>query len=86
MVVSRSARAPAALECKLIKTDAIATSDGREGPIVAFGEVVCIHIEEAYLRDGRFDITAARSIARCGYMDYAVVESLFQMQRPPGGD
>jgi hypothetical protein len=31
-------------------------------------------------------MTLARTIARCGYMDYAVVDSLFQMQRPPGGD
>ncbi|HWT31801.1 MAG TPA: flavin reductase family protein [Propylenella sp.] len=83
----RVARAPAALECKLIKTDAIAGLDGQpSGAIVVFGEVVGIHIDEACIRDGRFDMTAARSIARCGYMDYAVVDSLFQMKRPPGGD
>jgi flavin reductase (DIM6/NTAB) family NADH-FMN oxidoreductase RutF len=83
----RVAKAVAALECRLIKTDAIPGLDGKpSGAIVAFGEVVGIHVDEACIRDGRFDMTAARSIARCGYMDYAVVESLFQMQRPPGGD
>ena len=82
----RVAKAVAALECRLIKTEPIAALDGRPGPIVAFGEVVGIHIDEACIRDGRFDMTLARTIARCGYMDYAVVDSLFQMQRPPGGD
>ena len=83
----RVARAPAALECKLIKTDPIAGLDGQpSGAIVVFGEVVGIHIDEACISEGRFDMTRARSIARCGYMDYAVVDSLFQMKRPPGGD
>ncbi len=83
----RVAKAPAALECRLIKTDAIPGLDGNpSGAIVAFGEVVGIHVDEAFIRDGRFDMTIARTIARCGYMDYAVVETLFQMQRPPGGD
>ena len=82
----RVAKAVAALECRLIKTEPIAALDGRPGPIVAFGEVVGVHIDEACIRDGRFDMTLARTIARCGYMDYAVVDSLFQMQRPPGGD
>ncbi len=83
----RVAEAPAALECKLIKSEAISGLDGMpSGAIVVFGEVVGVHVDEAYIRDGRFDMTAARSIARCGYMDYAVVDSLFQMRRPPGGD
>jgi hypothetical protein len=44
--------------------------------------VVGIHIGDDFIVDCRFDMTKARSIARCGYMDYAVVEAVFQMKRP----
>lgn len=79
----RVADAPAALECKLIKTDPLAGLDGEwSGSVIVYGEVVGIHIDDAFVRDGRFDMAKARTIARCGYMDYAVVESLFEMIRP----
>ena len=32
--------------------------------------------------DGLFDVTKARPLSRLGYMDYAVVDSVFQMRRP----
>ena len=83
----RVAGAAAALECKLIKSEEIADLAGRpSGTYVVFGEVVGIHVDDRFIRNGRFDMAAARTIARCGYMDYAVVDALFQMQRPPGGD
>jgi hypothetical protein len=45
--------------------------------------VVGIHIDPACLRDGLFDATAARTIARCGYRgDYTEVTQLFEMPRP----
>jgi len=79
----RVADAPAALECKLLKIDEIFGLDGRSsGAFVTFGEVVGIHIGDEFIRDGRFDMTKAKTIARCGYMDYAVVEEVFQMRRP----
>ena len=47
------------------------------------GQVVGVHIDPAFLKDGLFDITAAGTIARCGYRgDYAEVTSLFEMLRP----
>ena len=77
--------AAAAMECRLIKTDPIAGLDGKpSGSTVVYGEVVGIHIDERFIRDGLFDMTAARTIARCGYMDYAVVDELFRMPRPSG--
>jgi flavin reductase (DIM6/NTAB) family NADH-FMN oxidoreductase RutF len=83
----RVAGAAAALECKLIKSEELPDLTGApSGTIVVFGEVVGVHVDERCLKDGRFDMTAARTIARCGYMDYAVVDAVFQMQRPPGGD
>ena len=85
MAPPRVAGAAAAMECRLIKTDPIAGLDGKpSGSIVVYGEVVRIHIDERYIRDGLFDMAAARTIARCGYMDYAVVDGLFRMKRPSG--
>jgi flavin reductase (DIM6/NTAB) family NADH-FMN oxidoreductase RutF len=55
-----------------------------EGWIV-MGQVVGVHIDEAFLRDGRFDTVAAAPVARCGYRDYAAVTELFEALRPSDG-
>ena len=34
---------------------------------------------------GVFDTVAVRSLARCGYQDYAMVDALIALARPPGG-
>ncbi|MGQ7794548.1 flavin reductase family protein [Faunimonas sp. B44] len=79
----RVAGIAAALECRLLRTVALSDVEGRPmEATVVFGEVVGIHIDDRFIRDGRFDAAAARAIARCGYMDYAVVDSLFAMTRP----
>jgi flavin reductase (DIM6/NTAB) family NADH-FMN oxidoreductase RutF len=79
---------PAALECRLVDIVALRSSDGEALPArLVLGHVVGVHIDDAYLTpDGRFDTAKARPIARCGYADYAVVESLFAIQRPKGGE
>jgi hypothetical protein len=46
---------------------------------VVFGRVVCVHIEDRFLRDGRIDIEAIRPLARVGYHDYTSVEKVFSM-------
>lgn len=74
---------PCALECKLIKIVAMETADGK--PVdchVVFGQVVGVHIDDRFIVDGLLDTAAMKPIARCGYDHYAVVESLFSMQRP----
>ena len=79
----RVAAAPCALECKLIKIVAMETADGT--PVdchVVFGQVVGVHIDDRFIVDGRLDTAAMKPIARCGYDQYAVVESVFSMQRP----
>lgn len=80
----RVADAPAALECKLLTTLPLTDLDGRPtGNTLVLGQVVGVHIDKAYLRDGLFDMMLARTIARCGYRgDYAEVASLFEMLRP----
>ncbi len=74
---------PCALECRLIKIVTIDNVDGK--PVdchVVFGQVVGVHIDDRFIVDGLLDTAAMKPIARCGYDQYAVVESLFSMQRP----
>lgn len=77
---------PAALECRLTEIVTLKTAAGEAlERYLVLGEVVGVHIDDRYLRNGRFDTAAARPIARCGYADYAVVTELFSIARPPGG-
>ena len=46
------------------------------------GRVVGIYIGDEFIADGLIDITKYRPIARLGYMDYSVVDSIFSMNRP----
>ena len=74
---------PCALECKLIDIIQMRTADGTAlDNHVVFGQVVGVHIDERFIKDGRLDTAAMKPIARCGYDDYAVVERIFAMQRP----
>ncbi|MEX1056383.1 MAG: hypothetical protein WED11_01525 [Natronospirillum sp.] len=49
---------------------------------MVIGQVVGVHIEDRFIRNGRFDTAAAQPLARCGYQDYAVVEKVFELERP----
>jgi flavin reductase (DIM6/NTAB) family NADH-FMN oxidoreductase RutF len=80
----RVADSPAALECKLLFMLPLKDIDGEfTSCTLIFGQVVGVHIDRAVLKDGQFDMTAAGTIARCGYRgDYTEVTSLFEMLRP----
>jgi flavin reductase (DIM6/NTAB) family NADH-FMN oxidoreductase RutF len=82
----RVAASPASLECRVVTSMRLQDVDGAalEGWII-IGQVVGVHIDEAYLRDGRFDTAAAQPVARCGYRDYAAVEEMFEALRPTDG-
>jgi flavin reductase (DIM6/NTAB) family NADH-FMN oxidoreductase RutF len=82
----RVAASPAALECKLLSVQQLNDLDGKALPRwMVLGQVVGIYMDDACIRDGRFDTAAANPIARCGYADYAEVDRLFSIIRPPGG-
>lgn len=79
----RVAASPCALECKLLQVISLADLDGRDiDRHVVFGQVIGVHIDDRYIRDGLVDSAAMKPIARCGYHDYAVVENMFSMRRP----
>lgn len=79
----RVAASPCSLECKLLQI--VDLKDIAGGPLdchVVFGQVVGVHIDDRFIVDGRLDTAAMKPIARCGYDEYTVVESVFAMQRP----
>jgi flavin reductase (DIM6/NTAB) family NADH-FMN oxidoreductase RutF len=83
VVPPRVAEAPCALECKATQIVQMKGQDGRPRDNYAvFGEVVGIHIDEQYIKNGILDSAAMKPIARLGYRDYSVVTELFQMTRP----
>ena len=49
---------------------------------VVFGQVVGVYIDDRFIVDGLLDTAAMQPIARCGYDQYATVNSVFAMQRP----
>jgi flavin reductase (DIM6/NTAB) family NADH-FMN oxidoreductase RutF len=79
----RVAESPCALECKATQIVQMNGADGRPHQnFVVFGEVVGIHIDEKFIKNGILDAAAMKPIARLGYRDYSVVTELFQMTRP----
>ena len=77
---------PCALECQWIKTVSFDDVDGRKlDRYVVFGHVVGVYIDDRFISNGRLDTAAMKPIARCGYDEYAVVDSVFKMTRPKGG-
>jgi flavin reductase (DIM6/NTAB) family NADH-FMN oxidoreductase RutF len=64
---------PCALECKWLQTLQLTDVDGKLSPrLIAFGQVVGIHIDERFIRDGQLDTAAMQPIARAGYQEYFV--------------
>src|ERR1700693_3027099 len=79
----RVAASPCALECRLLQVIDLKDLQGRPSTrYVAFGQVVGVHIDDRFIKDGRLDTAAMQPIARCGYNDYAVVDKVFPMVRP----
>lgn len=81
----RVAKALTALECRHLKTTRLQGLDGKDTDSwMILGQVVAVHIDDSVLVDGRLDVTRVRPMSRLGYKDYAVVNEVFQMDRPKG--
>ena len=82
--VPRVGESPAALECRLLQV--VQLHDLSERPTdnwLVLGQVVGVHIQKAYLKDGLFDTHAAQPIMRAGYRgNYAQIGEIFEMIRP----
>ena len=78
----RVAESPINLECKHIQTVELPSYDPELPLNAIFGEVVGVHIKDEVISDGRIDVAKIRPIARLGYMDYTVVDTIFEMAIP----
>ena len=79
----RVAAAPCALECKLLQIVPLNDIAGKFlDRYVVLGQVIGVHIDDRFIRNGLLDTAALMPIARCGYHEYAVVTDVFQMIRP----
>lgn len=81
----RVAESPASLECKVTQVLRLKDLQGKEtSGSVVFGQVVGIHVDEKFVKNGMVDAVAMQPIARCGYMQYTVIDRVFDMKRPAG--
>jgi hypothetical protein len=75
--------APAHLECVYLQTVPLFSKDGvRNGFDLVLGEVVGVHIDDQFVKEGMVDTAAMRLIARLGYLDYSVTDEVFTLKRP----
>lgn len=72
--------APAALECRYWKS--VELPGGPENGTLVIGAVVGIYIDDKFIKDGRVDSGTMRPIARLGYSEYTVADTVFRMRRP----
>lgn len=79
----RVLEAKTALECKLVSVQRLVDLDGNEtNSWLILGQVVGVHIDESVLENGLLNVAKMKPLARLGYMDYSVVDEVFQMNRP----
>jgi flavin reductase (DIM6/NTAB) family NADH-FMN oxidoreductase RutF len=79
----RVVESPFALECRLFRI--VPHGEGPLSGNYIIGEVVCLHVAEAVLRDGAIDARQVDYIARMGADWYSRVEpdTMFELPRPP---
>lgn len=75
--------APAALECRLVKTVELTPLEGGEAAyIMAIGQVVGVYIDDRVIQDGYVDTTRLQIISRAGYHDYFLADHKITLTRP----
>ena len=79
----RVLESPCHFECAYLSTQSFAGNSPVGTVDVVFGAVVQIHVNEQFVQEnGKLDIPKIRPIARMGYYDYAVIDSVFEMKIP----
>jgi flavin reductase (DIM6/NTAB) family NADH-FMN oxidoreductase RutF len=79
----RVAAAPAALECRYIKSVSLETLEGTTSEyMMIIGQVVAVHIDDRVIKDGQIDTAAMQIICRAGYHDYFLSNHKFSLTRP----
>jgi len=79
----RVAESPVNFECLYYQTLRLPGNSPMSTVDIVIGKVIGIHINDNFITsDGKIDVLKIRPIARLGYYDYTVVESLFEMVIP----
>ena len=80
------AGSPASFECRLTEIIQLKGADGQEAEAwLTLGEIIAVHIDKAFIKDGVYETALARPIARAGRRgDYFEMtpETMFEMLRP----
>jgi flavin reductase (DIM6/NTAB) family NADH-FMN oxidoreductase RutF len=76
----RVAESPVSFECKLHQI--LDFNPEPEGGSLVIGEIVSIHINEGYIKEGRLDRNSLDLIGRMGGMQYTRTTERFEMVRP----
>jgi flavin reductase (DIM6/NTAB) family NADH-FMN oxidoreductase RutF len=84
--VPRVGESPVAFECKLSQIIQLQGADGVKAQAwLTLGEVVAVHIDKAFIKDGVYQTALAHPIVRAGrHGDYFEIrpENMFEMKRP----
>jgi flavin reductase (DIM6/NTAB) family NADH-FMN oxidoreductase RutF len=84
--VPRVAESPVAFECKLTQVVQLQGANGEKAQAwLTLGEVVAVHIDKAFIKDGVYQTGLAHPIVRAGRRgDYFEIkpENMFEMIRP----
>lgn len=79
----RVAASPCALECRLLQIVELSDLEGKPlQRFAVFGQVVGVHIDDRFIKDGLLDTAAMKPVSRGGYHDYSVMTESFTMIRP----
>ena len=84
--VPRVGESPVAFECKLIEIMQLKGANGEKAQAwLTLGEVVAVHIDKAFIKDGVYQTALAHPIVRAGRRgDYFEIrlDAMFEMARP----
>jgi flavin reductase (DIM6/NTAB) family NADH-FMN oxidoreductase RutF len=84
--VPRVAESPVSFECQLSQIVQLQGADGRKAEAwLTLGEVVAVHIDKAFIKDGIYQTALPRPIVRAGRRgDYFEIhpDTMFEMARP----
>ncbi|WOJ93612.1 flavin reductase family protein [Congregibacter variabilis] len=79
----RVAQARAHLECRYLKTVELPGEEESEMIwSLVLGQVVAVHIDDSYLKNGLVDTLAMEPLTRMGYLDYGVLGGMMTRERP----
>lgn len=80
--ISRVAESPCHFECRYVQTVRLPGA-GSDAVDLVIGQIARVHISDHVIQDdGKVNLPLIKPLARLGYYDYAIVDSVFEMKPP----